>query len=198
MLRRGEVYENPVTGERAVIRIGTGETDGERLVVDLYVRPGGRVAAEHYHPVIRERFTAVHGRIGISVNGKRSIAVPGVAIEAAPGEVHDWWNAGDDEALVIVEIQPAARFEAAIRNMFGLAQDGKTDAKGMPNPLQLALFVKEFDDVIRFKRPPRFLQLLLFGLLAPIARLRGYRGSYPEYMTRPPSTIVELAERPAL
>ncbi len=39
MLKAGEVYENPVTGERAVIRIGTDTTRGERLVVDVYVRP---------------------------------------------------------------------------------------------------------------------------------------------------------------
>ncbi len=39
MLKVGEVYENPVTGERGVIRIGTDTTGGELLVVDLYVRP---------------------------------------------------------------------------------------------------------------------------------------------------------------
>ena len=46
MLRAGEVYENPVTGERAVIRIGTDITGGELLVVDLYVQPGGAVMGE--------------------------------------------------------------------------------------------------------------------------------------------------------
>ena len=57
MLKAGEVYENPVTGERAVIRIGTDTTGGERLVVDLYVQPGGAVMGEHFHPRMEERFT---------------------------------------------------------------------------------------------------------------------------------------------
>jgi hypothetical protein len=48
MLKAGDVYENPVTGERAVIRVGTDTTGGDLLVVDLYVRPGGAVAGEHY------------------------------------------------------------------------------------------------------------------------------------------------------
>lgn len=43
MMRAGEVYENPVTGERAVVRVGTEESGGELLVNDLYVRPGGAV-----------------------------------------------------------------------------------------------------------------------------------------------------------
>jgi quercetin dioxygenase-like cupin family protein len=194
MLKKGEVYENPITGERAVVRVGTDQTAGERLVVDLFVRPGGRVAAEHYHPNLRERFTVVRGRVGVSVSGRQTIAAPGRSIEVPVGRAHDWWNAGDDEAHVIVEIEPAARFEAAIRNGFGLAQDGKTDSKGMPNLLQLALFAREFDDVIRFTRPPRLIQRLLFAMLAPIARLAGYRGSYPHYLTRPAREVVAVPE----
>jgi hypothetical protein len=93
---------------------------------------------------------------------------------------------------VVVEVEPAARFEAALRNGFGLAQDGKTDARGMPNLLQLALLAREFDDVIRYTSPPRFVQRILFGVLAPVARLCGYRGSYPEYLARPASAAVEL------
>jgi hypothetical protein len=100
---------------------------------------------------------------------------------------HDWWNAGPEEALVRVEIRPAARFEAFLKNAFGLAQDGKVNRRGMPNLLQLAVFAREFDDVVQFTHPPRVVQRLLFGLLAPLARLLGYRGSYPEYLARAPS-----------
>jgi len=192
MVKKGEVYENPVTGERVVIRVGTDETAGERLVADLFIRPGGRVVGEHYHPIIRERFTAVRGRVGVRVDGKERIAQPGAVIDVAPGLAHDWWNAGDDEAHVIVEVQPAARFVAAVLNTFGLAQDGKTNAAGMPNLLQLAVFAQEFDDVMRFTRPPRIVQRVLFGLLAPIARLAGYRGSYPEYLTRSPTDVAAV------
>ena len=105
---------------------------------------------------------------------------------------HDWWNAGPEEALVRVEIRPAARFEAFLKNAFGLAQDGKVNRRGMPNLLQLAVFAQEFDDVIQFTHPPRVVQRLLFGLLAPLARLLGYRGSYPEYLARGPTGFVEV------
>jgi hypothetical protein len=132
----------------------------------------------------------VRGQLGISLNGRQSIAGPGTSTTIPPRAVHDRWNAGTDEAQVTVEITPAARFEAAILNLFGLAQDGKTDDKGVPGLLQLAVFAREFDDVIRFTRPPRVLQRLLFGLLAPLARLCGYRGSYTEYFRRPPQALV--------
>ena len=94
--------------------------------------------------------------------------------------------------MVRMEMRPAARFEAMIRNAFGLAQDGKVNKAGMPNVLQLAVFAREFSDVMEFTRPPRFVQRMLFGLLAPIARMLGYQGSYPEYLTRKPSRIQSL------
>src|SRR5215510_16046687 len=170
MSKAGDVFENPVTGERAVVRIGTKQTAGELLVVDLYVRPGGAVMGEHMHPAIEERFTVLRGQVGFRLAGQVASAEPGVTLLAPPGIPHDWWNAGPAEALVRVEVRPAARFEAFIQNAFGLAQDGKVNWRGMPNLLQLAVLAREFDDVIRFTRPPRVVQRLLVGLLAPLAR----------------------------
>jgi hypothetical protein len=52
--------------------------------------------------------------------------------------------------------------------------------KGMPSPLQLALVGQEFSDVIVFRKPPVAVQRAIFGVLAPIARWRGYRATYPQ------------------
>jgi quercetin dioxygenase-like cupin family protein len=200
MLKAGEVYENPVTGERGVIRVGTDTTGGELLIVDLYVRPGGAVMGEHIHPGMEERFTMLRGQVGFRIAGREAIAEPGVQLIVSPGTPHDWWNAGPEEALVRIEMRPAARFEAMIRNAFGLAQDGRVNKRGMPNLLQLAVFAREFADVMQFTRAPQIAQKMLFGLLTPLARLLGYRGSYAEYLTRGPSStvVVEPLNTPRL
>lgn len=190
MLSAGDMIENPVTGERGVVRVGAHESTDGRGVYELYVQPGGAVAGEHIHPTIEERFTLQRGRVDFRINGQESTAEPCVTITVAPGVAHDWWNAGTEEALVLLEVYPAARFEEMIVNLFGLAQDGKTNAKGMPNMLQTALFAREFADVLYFTNPPRWVQGLLFGALAPFARLLGYRGSYPEYGRRPRRVVV--------
>ena len=184
MSKRGDVIENPVTGEHMIVRVGTEETNGQLLVVDGYFRPGAAVAGEHVHPAIDERFTVVRGRVGFRLDGRESIVEPGQHVQVPPGVVHDWWNAGDTEAYVQVEIRPGARFEEMARNLFGLAQDGKTNAKGMPSFLQLVALATEFEDVLSFTHPPRSIQRVLFGVLAPVARLLGYRGSDPKYLKR--------------
>jgi quercetin dioxygenase-like cupin family protein len=192
MSRAGDVNENPITGERVVVRVGTEDSGGDLLAIDGYVKPGGAVTGEHVHPSIDEDFTVLRGRVGFRIDGRESIAYPGDRLHVPAGTAHDWWNAGDEEAHVRVEIRPGARFEEMAINLFGLAQDGKTNSKGMPNLLQAAIFAREFSDVLYFTTPPLWVQRLLFGPLARLAGLLGYRGSYPEYLQRGPSERVEV------
>ena len=181
-MRTGEIYENRVQGDRVVVREGSEDTNGERLLVDLYVRPGGAVAGKHVHSYITERFEVRSGTVRFHLDGRDEIAEPGRRVEVPPGVVHDWWNVGEDEAHVIVDIEPAERFELMIQNLYGLANDGKADARGVPRLLPLALFAREFRREGEFIRPPRIVQRILFGALAPLARARGYKAINSEYL----------------
>jgi quercetin dioxygenase-like cupin family protein len=181
MSKAGDTVENPVTGERIMVRVGTEDSGGELLAIDGYVRPGGAVVGEHVHPAIEETFEVVSGLVGFRIDGRESVAQAGERLHVPAGTAHDWWNAGEEEARVSVEIRPGERFEEMALNLFGLAQDGKTNSKGMPNPLQAAIFAREFGDVLHFTKPPLVVQRLLFGALGAIARALGYRGSYPKY-----------------
>jgi hypothetical protein len=55
---------------------------------------------------------------------------------------------------------------------------------------------REFDDAMRLASPPRAVQRILFAALAPLARWRGYRSSYPEYDQRVCGTVDELQPLP--
>jgi len=182
MSKAGDVFENPVTGEFGYVRIGTDETNGELLVSDLRVRPGGAVLGAHLHPTIDERFTVLKGKIGYLLDGKQGVLQAGESADLPRGLVHDWWNAGDEEARVIVEVRPGRRFEQMALTLFGLAREGKTDKKGFPNPLQMAVIGQEFRDVVQFMSPPPWMQGILFGLLAPVGRMLGYKAIYPHHL----------------
>src|SRR5579875_1753145 len=184
LVRVGEVLDNPVTGERGVIRVPPVESNGYRLVADVYVRPGGAVSGEHVHPSYTETYTMVRGGLAVRRGGHETDLRPGMRMEIPAGMAHDFWNAGRDEGRFVLEVQPTGRFLLMIRNLFMLAQDGKTDAKGMPGLLQGVALGREFADTCRFTSPPPFVQRVMFGLLGPLARLAGRRGSYPEYEQR--------------
>lgn len=183
MARCGDLHENKVTGEKAVVLRGDADGAGHSALVNLIVGPGGAVVGEHVHPRLQESFLVLSGELGTRVAGVERTLRAGEQATAAAGVAHDWWNAGSGEASVLVEISPPeTRLLDLILTMWGLANAGKTNAKGMPGPLQLALTAKEFDDVIRFTKPPRIVQRAVFGLLAPIGRGRGYHAFYPEYL----------------
>ena len=70
------------------------------------------------------------------------IATAGDVIVVEPGTSHKFWNAGYEEARFRCEVRPALQFEQLLETMYSLAADGKTNKKGMPNPLQLAVIAK--------------------------------------------------------
>ena len=195
-IRVGALYENPVTGERAVVRVPPQEANGHLLVVDLYLRPGGRVAGEHVHPAATESFTPVTGQLAVRHDGRTLHAGPGTRVQVAPGVAHDFWNASGEEVRVLVEVRPGRRLEQLIRQLFLSAQEGRTDARGRPRPLHAAVLAQEFADTIRFTSPPRLVQRALFGLLAPVARATGHRALDPEYLRRE-LPVVDLEPLPA-
>jgi quercetin dioxygenase-like cupin family protein len=178
----GQEFINPVTGERAIIRIPPSKENKQTLIVDLFIGPGGAVSGEHIHPSLEEAFTVLRGQVGMRLNGQGLIAPLNERIVIPVGVVHDWWNAGDEEAHVQVEVMPGDRFLEMASNLFGFARDGKTNKKGMPNLLQLIVFGKEFEDVIIFSKPPRWVFSLMYALLSPFARILGYQGSYQKYL----------------
>ena len=62
--------------------------------------------------------------------------------------------------------------------MFALAADGKTNRKGMPNPLRLAVIAKAHFDDVRLPFPPAWMQRAGLALGAPLGQLLGYRATY--------------------
>jgi quercetin dioxygenase-like cupin family protein len=176
----GEVWENPVTRERVTILELAHRNPEGRAVAELVARVGARVAGEHRHPAQLERFTALEGELTMKRDGRTSVVRAGETVVIEPGVWHDWWNATERDVRVRVEVSPGERFAHMIETLFGLARLGHTNAKGLPDPLQLALFAQEFSDVIVLRSPPPALQRAVFGALAPVARRRGYRATYPQ------------------
>jgi hypothetical protein len=114
------------------------------------------------------------------VEGVERVLGEGEVITAIAGSPHAAWNAGEGEVHALVDFRPALRTETAFETLAGLARDGKTNGAGAPrNPLRLALVLREFRDEIYFVRPPLFVQSIVFGALAAVARLLGYRAEHP-------------------
>jgi quercetin dioxygenase-like cupin family protein len=178
MIRTGDILENPVTGESMLFLKTSADTGGEYVLIELRAKPGAVVAAKHVHPYQTERFEVISGRLSAKVDGKVVEAGPGDVLAVEAGQSHVWWNAGDDELVFRCEVRPALRFEQLIETMFGLAAAGKTNKKGMPNPLRLAVIAKEHFDDVRLPFPRAWMQRIGLALGAPVGRALGYSATY--------------------
>jgi quercetin dioxygenase-like cupin family protein len=178
MIHAGDTIENPVTGERMHFRKTSRETNGELVEIELTLQPNGFVAAAHVHPYQSERFEILAGTIEFQVGKERITAGAGDVVVVEPGRRHKFRNVGDDEARFVAQVRPALQFEQLIETMFGLAADGKTSKKGMPNPLRLAVIAKAHFDDVRLPFPPHWMQRTGLALGAPVGRLLGYRATY--------------------
>jgi quercetin dioxygenase-like cupin family protein len=178
VIRAGETIENPVTGERLVFRKTSAETKGEAVVLECFIRPAGFVAAAHVHPGQEERFEVLKGEVGFKLDGEEIVARAGDRINVPAGTSHRFWNAGEEEAHFVCEVRPALQFEQLIETMYALAADGKTNRKGMPNPLRLAVIARHHFQDVRLPFPPAWMQRLGLALGAPLGRLVGYGPTY--------------------
>lgn len=98
------------------------------------------------------------------------------------GVDHVWGNPFDDPATVVVAVRPALKLETFFETFFGLANDGKLDPKTqMPSFLQMMLILHEYREDVTLPGMTGMATRGLGAVLAPLARARGYRSSYPQY-----------------
>jgi mannose-6-phosphate isomerase-like protein (cupin superfamily) len=178
MIRAGDALVNPVTGERLVWELTSHDTNGAYTLFDTYVEPGGSVAAAHVHPYQTEIFTVVAGRLGVKRGREKLELGPGEVALIDPGTPHKFWNAGDETLRFRAEVRPALQFESLIETMFALAVDGKTNRKGMPSPLRLAVVANHHFDVVRLPAVPQVLQKAALVPGALLGRALGFQPTY--------------------
>ena len=178
MINPGDTVVNPVTSERLTFLKTSRQTDGEYCLIEATVRPNGFVAAKHIHPYQSERFEVVSGTLTMTVGRKKIELGPGEAYTVESGTAHKFENKGDADVRFTCEVRPALSFEELIETMYGLAADGKTSKKGMPNPLRLAVIARHHFDHVRLPVVPQALQKAALAMGAPIGRLAGYQAVY--------------------
>jgi mannose-6-phosphate isomerase-like protein (cupin superfamily) len=178
MAHAGQIIDNPVTGERIEFTKTAADTDGELLAFELTLDPDGHVPGAHIHAEQEERFDVVSGTMRFRMNGKKIVAGPGETVVVPAGARHKFANGGDVPAVVRVEVRPALRMEDLLETTVRLAEEGKTNRKGMPKPVHLALFVREFEREVRAPFPPPAVVKALMSPLVAIGRSRGHAERY--------------------
>lgn len=174
----GSVIENPLSGERITI-LGPGpRADGSVLEWELVLAPGGRVPSSHAHPRQEESFTVLAGQMRFRIGGRRVFAGPGDTVRVPPGTVHHFANAGPEPARVAVQTNPALSMQELLETAAAMARAQHAAARRLPRPLELALFMRDFEREVRAPYLPAALVGAVIRPLAWLARRRGLDAGY--------------------
>ncbi len=174
----GSVIENPLSGERITILAPGPRADGSVLEWELVLAPGGRVPSSHAHPRQEESFTVLAGQMRFRIAGRRVLAGPGDTVRVPPGTVHHFANAGSEPARVAVQTSPALSMQELLETAAAMARAQLAAARRLPRPLELALFMRDFEREVRAPYLPAALVGAVIRPLAWLARRAGLDAGY--------------------
>ncbi len=165
---------NPRTGQRMRFLLTADDTGGELLRIETVNPPTATFEPLHVHPRQVTSAEVVSGALTFIVDGTRHHVPAGETITIPANVPHAFCNEGAEDAVAIQEARPALHLAEFFETYFGLAERGELDEHGNPSLLRVAALGPRFADDIRMVKPPWALQRVVFALLGPIARARGY------------------------
>ena len=165
---------NPRTGQRMRFTLTGADTGGELLRIESVHPPTNQIEPLHVHPLQESRARVASGALEFLVDGSTTLLGPGEEITIPAGARHRFRNPRPVEAVSVQEFRPALRIQEFFEAFFRLAEEGELDDRGMPSLLRTAVMAPAFADEIRIVTPPWPVQRLVFGVLGPIARRRGF------------------------
>jgi len=167
-------------GERLTFLRRVTTPEGEILEVEGVVRPGmGPPMHVHYHQ--EEGLTVVQGRIGYQRKGEEpQFAEAGSTVVFRPGDVHRFWNAGDDDAKLTGYVKPPDSFEYFLDGIYA-AQ--KKSGAPRPDMFDSAFLMRRYRSEFGMAEIPAFVQTFVFPIVVLIG---GLAGKYRKFADAPP------------
>ena len=175
----GTVMESRQEGFRQVIT----RMEAGRIWTRLVLLPGALGPPEHVHTGFAEVFQVVEGTLSILYNGKVEMLQAGEELEIPAGVRHKPFNPTGN--LVVIEGDKGsmpADFGLFLQQAHAFFDEAPANSRPPRAIFQMSLFSPRYDSWLA--GPPIVLQRVFFALLAPTARLLGYRSFYEKYSVR--------------
>ncbi len=157
-------------GERLTFTGVHVDDDGEHLVCDNRVAPGGGPPM-HVHHRQEEQLTVVEGTMGWQLEGgPERLAGPGETVTFAAGDVHRFWNAGEADLVCTGRITPPDNVEWFLTQVFA-----STAANGGRRPrfFDAAYLSHRYRSEFAITEVPAPVRRFVFPLVVAAGRLVG-------------------------
>ncbi|RDC66245.1 cupin domain-containing protein [Adhaeribacter pallidiroseus] len=175
----GDVITNPFAGEQITFLKSGIETNGAYSLREFRLKPGGAVPRAHMHTDYDETFKVIQGSLTVICNGSEHVLQPGDSLTIPRGTAHQPVSKGNEEIVTINRVVPAAKHDLMLAQTHGFFTEKDRPRSKAEFFLQAMLFVDYYRTYTA--DIPILAQKVLSFLLAPTARLLGYRTWKPQY-----------------
>lgn len=180
MPAQGQTLVNKFNGDTFKFLETAQDTNGERVTIEVTLNSKGRTVDDHIHLIQDETFKVSSGRLTYFVNGEKHYLGAGEVVTLPKNMLHNHYNTHDEPVVYTQTISPCLDIDYFIENLIGMINDGKVKNGKLPF-LQAMVTLKHLDSPSLLANLPRGFQKGLASVLAPIARLMGYRAIYKQY-----------------
>jgi quercetin dioxygenase-like cupin family protein len=175
--------DNGAGEELSFLGVRTDER-GELLEARNTVKPGSGPPM-HVHRLQEESLTVERGTMGWQrAGGEEQIAGPGQTVAFAPGDVHRFWNAGEDDLVCTGYVRPPDNIEYFLTQIYA-----STRANGGKRPrlFDAAYLSSRYRSEFAIAEIPAPVQRVVFPVVVAVGRLFGLHKRFagaPEPVTR--------------
>ena len=175
----GDVITNSFAGEQIIFIKSGIETGGQYSVREFHLKAGGAVPRAHIHTEYDETFKVIKGTLTVILNGEERVLNPGDSLMVPRGVAHQPMNKGAIELVTMNSVSPAGLHDLMLAQMHGFFTEKERVRTKAEFFLQAMLFVNYYKTYTADL--PVVVQKILSFLLAPTARIVGYRSWRSEY-----------------
>ncbi|AFK05721.1 Cupin 2 conserved barrel domain protein (plasmid) [Emticicia oligotrophica DSM 17448] len=180
MPSKGQILNNPATGDVYEFLETAKDTNGQRVTIKMTLKSKGELVPNHYHALQEEHFEVISGKLTILLDGKTQVLKQGDKITLPKNKPHNHYN-NDTETVVFKQsVSPALDFDYLLENIIGLTIDGKMP-NGKAGLIQELVTLKYLDSKSYLANIPQGIQMFLMNVVGPIGRMFGYRAIYKKY-----------------
>ncbi|MFQ3577217.1 MAG: cupin domain-containing protein [Cytophagales bacterium] len=180
MAKQGEVLVNPFNKDSIEFVETSSSTNGEYVKLKHIQFSKGQQVPDHLHVYQNEVFEVISGTLTIEFENKIIELKAGEKIELPKNKPHNHYNLNSDRVEYFQSVSPALDFEYLIENIAGLTADGKAN-NGSFGLVQELVTLKYIGSKAYLASIPIGVQQLMMNIVAPVARLFGYRAVYKKY-----------------
>lgn len=155
------------------------KVDNGNLITDIEIKPMSAGPVTHIHEKFDEKFTVKSGTLSMQYGSEIKKLTAGQTIVIPKNTPHKPFN--ETDSLVVVTSEMPLDFAYCLSQIYPFWDENDANTKPPKILFQLAVFGDKFDSYPTENAPPKFVLKTLKFLLAPTARLIGYKNYNEDY-----------------